>query len=231
MNSKVKEVLTSVLDKFKSGDIPEIVSYAMYPIADVPSSSWSLMNRTLMLLSETRDARGYRQWQQANRFVKKGAKALYILVPFMKKSEGDHGKEMTVLKGFGCKPVFKVEDTDGDPLDYQEIELPEFPLLERAEQWGISVQAVPGNCHFFGCYSGKRQEIELATQEECIFFTSWLMPPMPRLWVASNPVRARYRRSSWRWQVTACADWWAKAESGIWGMPIVTSNGMPNKSR
>jgi hypothetical protein len=170
MNAKVKEVLTSVLDKFKSGDIPEVVAYAMYPIADVPSSRWSLMNRTIMMLSETRDARGYRQWQQVNRFVKKGAKALYILVPFMKKSEGDNGKEMTVLKGFGCKPVFKVEDTDGEPLDYQEIELPEFPLLERAEQWGISVQAVPGNCHFFGSYSDKHQEIELATQEECIFF-------------------------------------------------------------
>jgi len=32
------------------------------------------------------------------------------------------------------------------------------------------VHAVPGNHHFFGCYSGKHQEIELATQEECIFF-------------------------------------------------------------
>jgi len=138
MNAKVKEVLSSVLDKFKSGDIPEVVAYAMYPIADVPSSKWSLMNRIIMMVAGTRDARGYRQWQQANRFVKKGAKALYILVPFMKKTEGDHGKE-TTLKGFGCKPVFKVEDTEGEPLDYQEIELPEFPLIERAEQWGISV--------------------------------------------------------------------------------------------
>jgi hypothetical protein len=170
MNDKVKQTLQAVLDKFKSGDIPEVVAYAMYPIADVPSSKWSLMNRIIIMLAETRDARGYRQWQQANRFVKKGAKALYILVPFMKKTEDGDGKETTVLKGFGCRPVFKVEDTDGEPLDYQEIELPEFPLIERAEQWGISVQAVPGNYHFFGCYSGKRQEIELATQEECIFF-------------------------------------------------------------
>jgi hypothetical protein len=86
MNDKVKQTLQAVLDKFKSGDIPEVVAYAMYPIADVPSSKWSLMNRIIIMLAETRDARGYRQWQQANRFVNNGAKALYILVHFMKKT-------------------------------------------------------------------------------------------------------------------------------------------------
>jgi len=87
MNEKVKQVLNQILDRFKSGDIPDAVVYAFYPIPDIPSSKWSLMNRTLMFFGGTSDARGYRQWQQINRSVKKGSKALYILVPFIKKDK------------------------------------------------------------------------------------------------------------------------------------------------
>ena len=44
-----------------------------------------------------------------------------------------------------ARAVFRVEDTDGEPLDYQKMELPEFPLIEKAKEWGIFVKAVPGN--------------------------------------------------------------------------------------
>ena len=77
MNNKVSQTLDAVLDRFKSGDIPQAVSYAMFPIPDLPSSRWSLLNRTIMFISGTCDARGYKQWQQAGRFIKKGSKAVY----------------------------------------------------------------------------------------------------------------------------------------------------------
>jgi len=80
MNDKVKQVLSLIIDKFKNGEIPEAVAYAMFPIPDIPSAKWSLMNRTLMFLSGTQDGRGFKQWQKADRFVKKGSKAIYILV-------------------------------------------------------------------------------------------------------------------------------------------------------
>lgn len=169
MNAKVSEILSAVLERFKDGNIPEAVAYSLYPIPDIPSARWSLMNRTLMFLGGTQDARGYRQWQQTNRFVKKGSKALYILVPFIRKvDEGGDEKEM--LYGFGCKPVFAVEDTDGEELDYQCIELPDLPLLDRAREWGISVKAIPGNYRYQGFYSQNRKEIALATPEEKVFF-------------------------------------------------------------
>jgi hypothetical protein len=38
--------------------------------------------------------------------------------------------------------VFRVEDTKGKELDYQNIELPELPLIDRAQEWGIDVKAV-----------------------------------------------------------------------------------------
>lgn len=168
MRPNIKQVLDSIIEKFKAGDIPEAVAYSMFPIPDIPSSKWSILNRTIMFLSGTHDARGYRQWQQANRFVKKGSRGLYILVPFIKKVEtGDGDKE--ALYGFGCKPVFMVEDTDGEPLDYQQMELPSLPLIERAEEWNISVRTIPGNYSYRGYYSSKTNEIALATEEECIF--------------------------------------------------------------
>ena len=89
MNDRVKNVLDSILERFRTGDIPEAIAYSMFPFPDVPSSNWSLLNRTLMFLSGTMDARGYRQWQNVNRYVKKGSKALYIIVPYLKVIEDD----------------------------------------------------------------------------------------------------------------------------------------------
>ena len=169
MNDKVKSVLNGIVDRFKSGDIPQAVSYSCFPAIDIPSAKWSFLNRTIMFLSGTGDARGFRQWQQSNRFVRKGAKALYILVPMIYKKD-DGGEDKLILSGFKCAPVFRVEDTEGEPLYYELLELPELPLLERAEEWGISVKAVPGNFKYYGFYSGKRKEIGLATKEECVFF-------------------------------------------------------------
>jgi antirestriction protein ArdC len=169
MNEKVKQTLDTVLERFKSGDIPEVVSYAMFPLSDIPSSRWSLLNRTIMFISGTADARGYKQWLQVGRYVKKGSKSLYILVPYFKKVE-DEGDKVSVMTGFGCQAVFRVEDTDGEPLEYQNLELGEIPLLERAEEWGISVKAIPGSYRYAGYYATSRKEICLATKDECVFF-------------------------------------------------------------
>lgn len=67
-------------------------------------------------------------------------------------------------------PVFKVEDTDGEPLTYANIELPELPLIERATEWNISVRAIPGNQQYRGYYVPDRKEIALATPSEKTFF-------------------------------------------------------------
>src|SRR5512147_2210328 len=139
MNEKVKQAIESIVQRFKEGDIPKAIAYSMFPIPNTPSSKWSLLNRTLMFISGTGDARGLRQWKEAGRYVKKGSKSFTILAPrFVKKEPENEEEEVkSILVGFWAVPVFKVEDTDGKPLDYQEIELPEFPLIEIAKDWGI----------------------------------------------------------------------------------------------
>lgn len=169
MKQNIKNTINIILEKFKTGDIPEAVAYAMFPFFNIPSANWSLLNRLLMLLNDTKDARGFKQWQVADRYVKKGSQAFYIIIPFIKKFE-DNDQEKLVLKGFGRKPVFRVEDTDGEPIEYTELEVPDLPLIDRAQAWGISVKAVPGNYSYYGYYAPGQKEIAIATTQECVFF-------------------------------------------------------------
>jgi len=171
MNQNIKQVLNSIVSAFESGDIPDAVAVASFPIPDIPSMNWSFTNRTIQFLSGTADGRGYRQWLAVGRQVKKGSKAIYILVPCFKKNKDEETeKEQQVLTFFKAMPVFRVEDTDGEALDYQSIELPELPLIERAYSWGINVKTVPGSYKYWGYFSPGRREIALATNSEKTFF-------------------------------------------------------------
>ncbi len=81
MDKRAKQVLNVIVEKFKSGEIPEAIALASFPIPEIPISNWSFTNRTLMFLAGTGDGRGFLQWKHANRWAKKGAGAFYILVP------------------------------------------------------------------------------------------------------------------------------------------------------
>lgn len=129
------------------------------------------MNRLLMFFAGTQDARGFRQWKQVKRYVKKGSKAFHILVPCITTVvDEDTEEERRILKGFLCAPVFRFEDTDGESLGYEQIKVPDFPLIEKAQEWGISVKAIPGRYTYYGYFSQTRNEIALATPEETVFF-------------------------------------------------------------
>ena len=171
MLPRIKNVLEALLEQFKNGTIPNAIHYAMFPIPDIPCSHWSLLNKLIMFYNETEDARGYKQWQKVNRQVLKGKTAFDIIVPvFKKEKEVDSKEETTVLKGFCCGSVFRVEDTDGEPLDYNKLELPQFPLIEKAKELGVSVHAIPGNYSHYGYYDPKKGLIALASPEEKTFF-------------------------------------------------------------
>lgn len=170
MNNKVKQTLFNILSQFKSGDIPKAVAYSMFPIPDVPCAHWSLLNRTAVFFSGSMDARGWLQWRQVGRYVKQGRKAIYILVPYVRMIGEEEDEKTQALVGFGAKPVFRVQDTDGQPLDYEQIEVPDLPLIQRALDWGVNVHAITGNYSYYGYYSASRKEIALATKNECVFF-------------------------------------------------------------
>jgi len=107
-------------------------------------SRWSWGNKLLVLLKGFTDARGFRQWQDVGRSVRKGEKACYILGPVKKKLlDKDTGEEKVVVVGFKGLPVFGYEQTDGPPLSTDDPAIDKWldalPLLDVARQWGLSV--------------------------------------------------------------------------------------------
>ena len=171
MTDRIKDALNGILAKFESGDIPQAVAISTFPMDDMPSSNWSFLNRLIMCLSGTLDARGFRQWQQVGRSVKGGSKALYIMVPKLTRRETDQGEDEHIIRGFLAKPVFRYEDTAGKPIEQKEPPiLPDLPLIEKAKEWGIAVKAIPGNYSYYGYFSEMNAEIALATKDESVFF-------------------------------------------------------------
>jgi hypothetical protein len=78
INDKINEIFTKLLDMFASGELPPAIARTVIQRQqgdNKPSDRWSFSNQLLMIIAGTSDARGFRQWQQANRTVKKGAKA------------------------------------------------------------------------------------------------------------------------------------------------------------
>lgn len=58
-----------------------------------PCRAWSFSNQLLVALAGTQDARGFRQWHEAGRSVKKGARALWILIPLVSKETDEDGED------------------------------------------------------------------------------------------------------------------------------------------
>jgi len=171
MKTRVKEVLTKVLKEFESDTIPEKIAYTMFPFINIPSSSWSLLNHIVMFIHDTEDARGFRQWNEVGRQVKKGSKSFQILVPcFRKEKDAKTDEDISRLSGFITANVFRAEDTEGELLAYERLQLPKHPLMDKAIEWGISVKAVSGNSDHYGYYSPAKKLIALATPEESTFY-------------------------------------------------------------
>ena len=51
----------------------------------------------------------------------------------------------------------KQDTGEGEPLDYEAVSVPDLPLLEVPQAWGISIKAVPGNFRYYGYYSGGKK--------------------------------------------------------------------------
>jgi antirestriction protein ArdC len=174
---RLAAAVNAVLDVLSREDLPERIGRSFIQAMKAPtrpSDRWSLLNRMIMWAHGTEDARGYQQWKEIGRYVKKGAKAFYILAPCTKKiverNELEEEEERVILVGFKYIPVFRLEDTDGKPLpevktDYTPDVLP--PLYEVAVEWGIDVKWMPANPgqRFYGWYDFVRDQIGLYTYE------------------------------------------------------------------
>ncbi|MFC1761167.1 hypothetical protein ACFL6U_03705 [Planctomycetota bacterium] len=172
-SEKARTCLTQIVDLFQQGNVPKALAVVTIPPqANIPSARWSLSNRILQFLADTSDARGFRQWQEADRKVKKGSKALYILGPKTRtiKEADENGQEAEkhIVMGFFAIPVFRAEDTDGEPLPYEPANPP--PLADVAEAFGLSVSYQTFASRYYGYYQGSSKKIVLSTHDAQVFF-------------------------------------------------------------
>lgn len=167
--------LDKIVELFSTKQLPDLCAKALINAPQKPSSKWSFGNQLLMLLAGTTDARGFRQWNEAGRWVTKGAKAFWILGPIRKKvkkrvlEEQGEEFEIEVLVGFKAIPVFRFEDTNGQDLPVYQPRDP-LPLLEVAEKFGMKVQyerLAPG---MYGATDHTNKTILLATEDWDTFF-------------------------------------------------------------
>lgn len=161
-----------ILQTFKH---PEDLPTALAPMFihrndSKPCRSWSWGNQMLVALSGTTDARGIRQWNGVGRRVKAGSKALFILAPITikktAKAETGEESERFAIIGFKSVPVFRAEDTQGDPIPDDSAEqrawIDSLPLLEVAREWNISVDTFDGTrAPYYGFYQAGNMRADL----------------------------------------------------------------------
>jgi hypothetical protein len=170
---RVREAITKLLESFKDpGALDRLARHIIPGAGSIPCLRYSLLNRMIIMLSGTEDARGYRQWEGVGRQVRRGAKAIYILAPrFAKKKviqRDEHGVEAEVerkiLIGWASVPLFRVEETVGLPLKYEDVIPPTPPpLMDVAKRWGLDVKYAPFLGLDLGSYSPESREIVLRT--------------------------------------------------------------------
>lgn len=169
------ETAQKVLTRFESGEAIKFVSIAYLEQLNLNSDKWSLGNKLIMMVNNTKDARTYEQWKQVGRYVKAGTQGFDILGPVKimvpeDKDKPNDGK-IPILIGFKPIRVHPVENTEGAEVEYVKgapKQLP--PLADVATKWGLSVTYGRSRHGEFGFYRPSEDLIHLSTADMSTFF-------------------------------------------------------------
>lgn len=178
LSEKAQAALDKVIRQFEEGDLTDMVqALAILPAPGAPCYSWTFSNRALLAAQKyTVDGRGFNQWREVGRKVKKGATAGYIFAPYMRGTDtiGQDGKKVYELKGWHTVAVFAAHETEPidpaapDTLTYAPVQMP--PLYEVAEQLGVSVEYVPHGGKANGWYEAGKEAIVLQVSTNRTFW-------------------------------------------------------------
>jgi hypothetical protein len=108
---KVQEVAQQILDALQAGTVPAALAQIFIRHKNnsaCPAARWSWRNQLTAALTGHYDARGFRQWQQVGRNVRKGERAFYILGPCMvkdKDAQQNDEEPAFRLVGFTAEPA------------------------------------------------------------------------------------------------------------------------------
>ncbi len=115
---------------------------------------YSFSNQMILCFHGCSQVAGYKKWQELERRVKKGAKAVWILAPYLRKEkvkvknvEGtEEEKEKKIVKGFYSVPIFDIRDTEGKEIKRgitTKARLSFSQVKDFAEKSGFTVELSP----------------------------------------------------------------------------------------
>ncbi len=174
---RIAAVAQDILQAFEAGAVPRALAQLFIgPQApeDAPRWRWSWGNQMIAILQGHWDARGFRQWKNVGRSVRKGERAFAILGPVTRRAkvreiDPDSGEEIEhqaqICTGFKAIPVFGYNQTEGPSLldEHETRFLETLPLIEVARAWEIDVHlALPVLSK--GAYSKALQKITLSVK-------------------------------------------------------------------
>ena len=178
VHPRVKEAIDTLLKMFNEDNLEKVARAVFRGSGDIPSDKWSFLNRVLMYARDTEDARGFKQWQDVGRHVKKGSRAFYILGPVLKNiteekpQESGHiaRNEKKILAGFRAIPVFRLEDTEGAPIITEEYKV-NIPCVFNGIIQELGLKVVPSRfCGVaYGSYNLANNEIKLSSPDIEVF--------------------------------------------------------------
>lgn len=150
-HGSAEQAAAAIVAAFQNPDsLPAPLATVFVPAGPhTPCQKWSDRNRLLVALRGHRDARGFRQWQEVGRCVRKGEKSFPILVPLLRRVRDEAtGEAREIVVGFRGVSVFGLSQTDGPPLPgadpAADAWLDGLPLVGVAREWGLSVETYPG---------------------------------------------------------------------------------------
>lgn len=172
LSTKAQASIDKVINQFKTGHLSPISRVARIKLDEsAPARTWSLSNRVIAFMqSQELDCRGFVQWQNVGRTVKKGSKAVYIFRPHTITKLNEKDEKETICVGFSTVPVFPASSTEGEKSvsSYAPLELP--PLAELANKFNINIDYVPVTPERLGDCSTDGLKIRLGSHDARIFF-------------------------------------------------------------
>lgn len=179
-SGKSKDAITSVIEKFQTGDLSMVTQGMKFQVPPVfPSSKYSYRNKIMCYLQSDSIVTGsFNFWKEHGRLVKKGSKAIYIFSPLKtKKDEDDDGNVKYFVYGYKLIPTFNIEQTepipdfDGEVLEAPELEPKDLPpLIDIADQLGLNVNWKPVPMDRWADYWKKGERINMGTDSPAVFF-------------------------------------------------------------
>ena len=109
-----KQVLEKLVKSFENPEFLQnaVIKTFLDPI-DVPQNKYSRMNRILLAIQGSYDARGSSTWRQLNRFPLSWTNQVFIMMPRTQKIKDSDEEEKTITTGFFFKGLYDVENTYG----------------------------------------------------------------------------------------------------------------------